>query len=49
MTRRGKIGKAGRVISSIVPPLGAWTDQRDAPPLASRSFKELWRAGLKNK
>ena len=33
----------------IMPPLGAWTKWRDLRPLARQSFRELWRAGLRDK
>jgi L-lactate dehydrogenase complex protein LldF len=39
----GRIGKAGRLVSRLVPPLGAWTAWRDARPIAPRTFREQWR------
>jgi L-lactate dehydrogenase complex protein LldF len=41
--KEGRIGKAGGLVSRLVPPLGAWTNWRDARPIASRSFREEWR------
>lgn len=44
--RQGKIGKVGATLSRVAPPLGAWTSGRDMRPIASQSFRELWRDGL---
>ena len=51
-------GKAGRLAQkplekdgSIRPlpgPLSGWTNTRDLPPLAPKSFRELWKEGLKD-
>lgn len=47
VVRDGKIGKASGFMAKLLPPLGAWTAWRDAPPIAQRSFREQWRDGLK--
>ena len=49
-------GKMGRVAQrplkqdgSVRPlpgPLGAWTDTRELPPLAEKSFRDLWKEGI---
>ena len=44
--RDGKIGKVGKFLSRVVPPLGAWTNARDLRPLAQSTFREQWRNGL---
>jgi L-lactate dehydrogenase complex protein LldF len=41
--REGRIGKAGGLVSKLIPPLGAWTAWRDARPIAPRTFREQWR------
>ena len=43
IARDGKIGKVGDMLAVLVPPLGAWTARRDAPVVASKSFREMWR------
>ncbi|MGH9820025.1 MAG: lactate utilization protein LutB domain-containing protein, partial [Pyrinomonadaceae bacterium] len=45
----GRIGKASGFISKLVPALGAWTVWRDAPTIASKSFREQWKEGLRSK
>ena len=49
-------GKAGRTVqkpllkndatSSIPGPLKGWTENRDLPPFAEKSFRELWKEGI---
>jgi L-lactate dehydrogenase complex protein LldF len=34
------------LLRRIAPPLAAWAAERDLPPVAARSFRETWRAGL---
>ena len=44
-----RIVKDGRVpagFAGLVPPLGAWTKWRDAPPAAPKTFREIWREDL---
>ncbi len=41
--RNGKIGKVSEFMAGLLPPLGAWTAWRDAPPIAPRSFRDEWR------
>lgn len=46
VAREGKIGKVGGVLTKLLPPLGAWTASRDAPAVARKSFRELWKDRL---
>ncbi len=46
--RNGKIGQPG-FLAKLMPPLRAWTEWRDAPPIAPRAFRDEWNAGLKDK
>jgi L-lactate dehydrogenase complex protein LldF len=41
--RNGRIGRVGRVLSKLAPSLAAWTEWRDAPAVANRSFRDEWR------
>jgi len=41
--RNGRIGKVSGLLARLVPPLGAWTAWRDAPPIAAHTFREQWR------
>lgn len=44
-----KIGEQKGFLSKIAPPLGAWTAWRDAPTIAPKSFREIWKSDLENK
>ena len=46
VVREGKIGKASGLIAKLLPPLGAWTAWRDAPAIAPRSFRQMWKDGI---
>ncbi len=39
-------GLPGGMVGSVPGPLGAWTSSRDLPPLAKKSFRELWKEGI---
>jgi L-lactate dehydrogenase complex protein LldF len=43
----GKIGQVGGLLSSLAPPLAAWTGARDLRPIEPRSFREQWQDRVK--
>ena len=47
VARNGKIGEVSGLMAKIAPPLGNWTAFRDAPVIAPKSFREIWKDGLK--
>ena len=46
VVEKGKIGKIKGIVAKIASPVGAWTENRDAPPVAERSFREIWKTDL---
>jgi L-lactate dehydrogenase complex protein LldF len=49
VAKDGKIGAQKAFMSKLAPPLGAWTAWRDAPPIAPKSFREIWKSDLEKK
>jgi L-lactate dehydrogenase complex protein LldF len=49
VAKDNKIGKVSGILSKLAPPLGAWTAWRDAPTIAPKSFREIWKSDLENK
>jgi len=49
VARDEKIGKVSGFLAKIAPPLSKWTEFRDAPTVAPRSFREIWQEELKSK
>ena len=47
VARNGKIGEVSGLMAKIAPPLGNWTAFRDAPVIAPKSFREIWKDELK--
>lgn len=47
VAKDGKIGKISGILSKLAPPLGNWTEFRDAPMIAPKSFREIWKQELK--
>ena len=46
---RGKVRSSAHLFSKSATPIIAWTDGRDAAPIAPKSFREIWNAELKKK
>jgi L-lactate dehydrogenase complex protein LldF len=46
LVKNGKIGKVNGLFAGLAPPLGAWTRWRDAPPVAKKTFREIWKEDL---
>lgn len=49
LVRDGRISKVGGLMTTMAPPLAAWTSARDLRPLEKQSFREQWRERLKQK
>ena len=48
LSENGKIGEVSGVMKKLAPPLGNWTEFRDAPTIAKKSFREIWKEELRN-
>ena len=46
VAKNGKIGKVSGLMAKIAPPLENWTEFRDAPTIAPKSFRDIWKEGL---
>ncbi len=46
VAKDGKVGKQSSLMAKIAPPLGNWTEFRDAPTVAKKSFRDIWKEGL---
>ena len=46
LAENGKIGEVSSLMAKIAPPLGNWTEFRDAPTVARKSFREIWKEEL---
>lgn len=50
VAKEDKIGKQSGLMAKLAPPLGNWTEFRDAPTIACKSFREIWKEKkVKNK
>ncbi|HQU82306.1 MAG TPA: LutB/LldF family L-lactate oxidation iron-sulfur protein [Pyrinomonadaceae bacterium] len=47
LSENGKIGEVSGVMKMLAPPLANWTEFRDAPTVAPKSFREIWKEELK--
>lgn len=43
VVKNDRIGAQKGVAAKLAPPLASWAETRDAPPLAKRSFREMWK------
>ena len=43
VVRQDRIGRVGRFVSWVAPPLAAWTASRDLRPIEDKSFRRQWR------
>lgn len=43
VAKNGKIGKVSNLMAKLAPPLGNWTEFRDAPTIAPKSFRDIWK------
>ena len=48
LLQRPFVSKNG-IISKVIGPAGAWTKDRDLPPLAKQSFHKRWQKKKRNK
>ncbi|MDQ6788586.1 MAG: LUD domain-containing protein, partial [Acidobacteriota bacterium] len=46
LAKNGKIGKVSGLMGKLAPPLGNWTEFRDAPTIAAKSFRDIWKEEL---
>lgn len=49
VAKNDKIGEVPSFMSKLAPPLGKWTEFRDAPTIAPKSFREIWKEELATK
>jgi len=46
LAQKPLLREGGGSVRPVPGPLSGWTDRRDLPPLAKKSFRELWKEGI---